>query len=52
MSVLCVSWYRFGYKIKSSKKFVELENCGHAPIEEPGISQLQTAISEFLENIN
>lgn len=35
-------------RIPSTKYFVELENCGHAPLEEPGIQTLQTAIQDFL----
>jgi len=37
-------------KIKGETSLVMLENCGHIPIEEPGISQMQKAIERFLQD--
>ncbi len=39
-------------RIKSEKKLVILENCGHAPYEENGLSTMKTEIQIFLNNIN
>lgn len=36
-------------RIKGEKRLVMLENCGHFPVEEPGVSQLLEAVGEFLE---
>lgn len=38
-------------RIKGEKRLVMLENCGHFPIEEPGVSQLNAAVAEFLEKL-
>lgn len=35
-------------RIKGRKELVMLENCGHLPIEEPGLSQLEDAVVAFL----
>lgn len=35
-------------RIKGPKQLVMLENCGHFPVEEPGITQLQEAAIQFL----
>jgi alpha-beta hydrolase superfamily lysophospholipase len=39
----------FFERIKGPKELVMLENCGHFPLEEPGFSQLETAVVRFLE---
>lgn len=38
-------------RIKGAKQLVMLENCGHLPIEEPGISQLESSVVSFLRGI-
>jgi alpha-beta hydrolase superfamily lysophospholipase len=35
-------------RIKGPKQLVMLENCGHLPIEEPGLSRLEEAVVAFL----
>jgi alpha-beta hydrolase superfamily lysophospholipase len=37
-------------RIKGPKELVMLENCGHFPIEEPGLSRLEEAVVAFLES--
>src|SRR5205807_185487 len=37
-------------RIKGPKELVLLENCGHLPIEEPGVSRLEEAVVAFLQN--
>jgi alpha-beta hydrolase superfamily lysophospholipase len=38
-------------RLKGPKELVMLENCGHMPIEEPGVSRLEEAAVSFLEKI-
>ncbi|WP_050478786.1 alpha/beta hydrolase [Herbaspirillum rhizosphaerae] len=38
-------------RIKGEKTLVMLENCGHFPVEEPGITQLRLAALAFLSKI-
>lgn len=38
----------FFERIKGPKELVMLENCGHLPIEEPGVSRLEQAVVAFL----
>jgi len=38
-------------RLSGNKHFVELDNCGHAPIEQPGITQLQDAVKRFLQQL-
>ena len=38
-------------RIKGNKTLTMLENCGHFPVEEPGITQLQEAALAFLSTI-
>lgn len=38
-------------RIKGTKKLVMLKNCGHMPIEEPGISRLEETVVDFLEKL-
>jgi alpha-beta hydrolase superfamily lysophospholipase len=38
-------------RIKGPKELVMLENCGHFPIEEPGVSRLEEAIVAFLSKL-
>jgi alpha-beta hydrolase superfamily lysophospholipase len=38
-------------RIKGSKELVLLDNCGHFPIEQPGITQLEQAAVVFLQGI-
>jgi alpha-beta hydrolase superfamily lysophospholipase len=38
-------------RIKGPKRLVMLENCGHFPIEEPGVSQLEEAVIDFLSEL-
>jgi alpha-beta hydrolase superfamily lysophospholipase len=39
-------------RIKGPKELVMLENCGHMPVEEPGLSQLEEAFTSFLEKLS
>jgi alpha-beta hydrolase superfamily lysophospholipase len=39
-------------RIKGPKQLVMLENCGHMPIEEPGVTQLEEACAAFLANLS
>jgi alpha-beta hydrolase superfamily lysophospholipase len=39
-------------RIKGSKELVMLENCGHLPIEEPGLSRLEEAVVTFLSKLS
>lgn len=39
---------RFFNKLTGPKRLVTLENCGHFPLEEPGLTQLETAVREFV----
>jgi alpha-beta hydrolase superfamily lysophospholipase len=39
-------------RIKSEKKLVILENCGHAPYEEPGLTTMKIEIQKFLNGQN
>jgi alpha-beta hydrolase superfamily lysophospholipase len=39
-------------KIKGPKQLVMLENCGHMPIEEPGVSRLEEAVVAFLGKLH
>lgn len=39
-------------RIKGSKSLVMLENCGHLPLDEPGVTQLEKAAIAFLKNIH
>ncbi len=38
-------------RIKGPKQLVMLDNCGHLPIEEPGVRQLEEACVSFLESL-
>lgn len=38
-------------KLKGQKQLTLLERCGHIPIEEPGFSQLESAVLKFLERV-
>ncbi|MFW5824272.1 MAG: alpha/beta hydrolase [Marinobacter sp.] len=38
-------------RIKGEKRLVLLENCGHFPVEEPGVSHLQSSVVAFLEGL-
>jgi len=38
-------------RLKTPKELVMLENCGHFPIEEPGVTRLDEAMAKFLKNI-
>lgn len=38
-------------RIKAAKELVMLENCGHLPIEEPGLRSLETASVTFLTRL-
>ncbi len=38
-------------RIAADTSLVMLENCGHFPIEQPGLSQLQQAALEFLQSV-
>lgn len=42
---------QFFDRIKGEKRLVMLENCGHLPVEEPGITQLEQASIRFLGEI-
>ena len=39
-------------RLGGNKELVMLEGCGHLPYEEPGVSQLQKALEEFLERVS
>jgi alpha-beta hydrolase superfamily lysophospholipase len=41
----------FFERIKAPKELVMLENCGHIPIEEPGVSTLELAATTFLSRL-
>lgn len=41
----------FYEKLNCPKKLVFLENCGHAPYEEPGLSTMKTEIIRFLNTV-
>jgi alpha-beta hydrolase superfamily lysophospholipase len=38
-------------RIKGPKELVMLENCGHLPIEEPGLGRLEEAVVIFLRKL-
>jgi alpha-beta hydrolase superfamily lysophospholipase len=38
-------------RIAGPKKLVVLEGCGHMPVEEPGVTELDRAVTSFLESI-
>lgn len=38
-------------RIKGSKSLQLLENCGHFPVEQPGINQLELSAKEFIERV-
>lgn len=38
-------------RIQGPKELVMLENCGHLPVEEPGVNQLEDAMVAFLRNV-
>jgi alpha-beta hydrolase superfamily lysophospholipase len=38
-------------RIKGPKELVLLQNCGHFPLEEPGVSQLREALLAFLARV-
>lgn len=40
----------FFNKIASNKRKVILENAGHFPVEEPGLTQMENAISDFIRH--
>lgn len=42
---------RFLDRIAGTTRYVELDKCGHAPVEEPGISQMHEAIAGFLDEL-
>lgn len=39
-------------RLGGDKELVMLEGCGHLPYEEPGVSQFQKAVSEFLTRVS
>jgi len=41
----------FFRRIKGPKQLVMLENAGHIPVEEPGISQLEQAVRHFIAGL-
>ena len=41
----------FYARLKCEKEVVFLENCGHIPLEEPGIEQLREKAIEFIDKI-
>lgn len=38
-------------RIKAPKEFTMLENCGHFPMEEPGVTRLEHAMTSFLSRL-
>lgn len=42
---------RFFDTLPGPKRMVTLENCGHFPLEEPGLTQLETAAQEFVAQV-
>lgn len=42
---------RFLRRLASSTQLVTLENCGHFPLEEPGLAQLEAAFADFAATI-
>jgi pimeloyl-ACP methyl ester carboxylesterase len=43
---------RFAERISGDAKLVRLENCGHFPLEEPGVWQMRDAILDWLEQFS
>ncbi len=41
----------FYNRLACEKQLVELQNCGHIPLEEPGISQMEDAALNFLQKL-
>ena len=39
-------------RIKGPKELVMLENCGHLPVEEPGLSRLEEMVVAFLGQLS
>lgn len=39
-------------RLGGDKELVMLEGCGHFPYEEPGVSQFQKAVGEFLARVS
>lgn len=39
-------------RIKGPKELAMLENCGHLPVEEPGVSQLEEKMVSFLQRLS
>lgn len=39
-------------RIKAKKQLALLENCGHFPIEEPGVTQLRNTVVDFLREVS
>ncbi len=42
---------RFFNTLAGPKRIVTLENCGHFPLEEPGLTQLEAAVREFATEV-
>lgn len=42
---------RFLQRVDAPTRYVELDNCGHLPIEPPGVGQMQQAFTEFLADV-
>jgi alpha-beta hydrolase superfamily lysophospholipase len=42
---------RFFDTLTGPKRLVTLDNCGHFPLEEPGLTQLETAVREFAAKV-
>ena len=42
---------RFFNTLVGPKRIVTLENCGHFPLEEPGLTQLEAAVREFAAEV-
>ena len=42
---------RFFDKLTGLKHLMTLDNCGHFPLEEPGLTQLETAVREFVAKV-
>lgn len=42
---------RFFNTLAGPKRIVTLENCGHFPLEEPGLTQLEAAVREFAAEV-
>jgi alpha-beta hydrolase superfamily lysophospholipase len=41
----------FFNRLKVNKRLVLLDNCGHFPVEQPGLAQFEVAVSDFMQTV-